>query len=163
MEILDIVDNTNTVIGQATKDDIYSKKYDHRIIHVLVKNSAGHLLLQLRSKNKRFCSGFWCTSASGHVMSGESYEAAAKRELLEEIGVFSSLILVDHYVYQDPRGMKKFIALFETLSDGLFTVAPEEVEKVDFFSLEKIKKMISDGEKLSPELLFILNQRYLKI
>ena len=39
-------------------------------------------------------------------------------------------------------------------------VAFAKVEKVEFFSLDKIQEMINDGEKFHPELLFLLEKHF---
>ena len=38
MEFIDIVDDQNQVIGKTTQKEIYEKKHNHRIVHILVIN-----------------------------------------------------------------------------------------------------------------------------
>src|SRR6185436_14800778 len=59
----------------------------HRSVHVLVVSPSGSLLLQKRSMRKDTQPGKWDTSVGGHVGFGQSYEAAARREALEELGI----------------------------------------------------------------------------
>jgi len=59
----------------------------HRAVHVLVVNAAGELLLQKRSARKDIQPGKWDTSVGGHLEPGESYFAAALREMREELGL----------------------------------------------------------------------------
>ena len=59
----------------------------HRAVHVLVFNSRGEIFLQKRSMTKDREPGKWDSSSSGHVDSGEDYDACAVRELREEIGL----------------------------------------------------------------------------
>ena len=155
METLDVVNLENKVIGQATIKEIYEKKLPHRICHVLVFNSLGEMLLQLRSKNMRFTPNHWSTPVGGHVSSGETYEQAALREGLEEIGVKLELGEFFDDVYQ-ANGLTKFLRTFVAKHDGPFKVNPEEVEKVEFFALDKIAKL----NKLHPELRFLLEKHY---
>ena len=56
-------------------------------MHVLVFNSRGEIFLQKRSMTKDREPGKWDSSSSGHVDSGEDYDACAVRELREEIGL----------------------------------------------------------------------------
>jgi isopentenyldiphosphate isomerase len=86
-EILDIVDLTNHVIGQASREEVYEKKYIHRIVHVIIRNQKGEFLMQLRSAEARYLPLHWSTSVGGHVQSGEDFEMAARREMIEEIGI----------------------------------------------------------------------------
>ena len=59
----------------------------HRAIHVLVFNARGEIFLQKRSMTKDTFPGAWDSSASGHLDSGEDYDACAVRELREEFGL----------------------------------------------------------------------------
>lgn len=54
MEIFDVVDEDDNVVGQASREDAYKKGLLHRIVHVLIFDKKGRMLLQLRSKNKTF-------------------------------------------------------------------------------------------------------------
>lgn len=86
-ELLDIVDKTNTVIGQGTRTDIHRKEEKHRAIHIFTFTKNGDIILQKRSHLKDRHPSVWDSSASGHVEHGESYEHAAQRELNEELGI----------------------------------------------------------------------------
>lgn len=158
-EIMDIVDLNDVVIGQATQDEVYAKLLPHRIVHVLIFNSKGEMAMQLRSAKKSYCPLHWVTTVGGHVQTGESYEQAALREMKEEIGVQLPMEFFKKDSYNDTRNLQKFLVTFKATYNGPFTINPDEVERVDFFSLEAIQEMMQEGEKFHPELLFLL-QRY---
>ncbi len=86
-EVLDVVDAANRVIGQATRAEIHARGLRHRAVHMLVLNTAGHIYVQRRALSKDSQPGLWDTSAAGHVDHGEDWEAAARRELAEELGL----------------------------------------------------------------------------
>ena len=86
-EIFDVVDGNDQVTGQATRAEVHAKKWLHRAVHVFVYNKRGDLLLQQRSMFKDTHPGVWDSSVSGHLDSGETYQAAAIRELAEEMGI----------------------------------------------------------------------------
>jgi isopentenyldiphosphate isomerase len=161
MEILDIVNGEDRVIGKAPKDEIYKKLLTHRITHVLVFDDSGRMALQLRSKNVSFCPLHWCTSSGGHVLSGESYEQSASREMQEEIGIKAALSFMakDLYTYRE-RNLSKFLVTFKSSHNGPFNPDPKEVDAVKFFSLGQIQEMIDNDEKFSPELLFLLEKHF---
>ncbi len=160
MEILDIVDINDNVIGTATRDEVYQKLLGHRIVHVLIFNSKNEMALQLRSRNVSFCPNHWSTAVGGHVQSGENYEEAALREYEEELGTTSALQFLNKDLYQIENRPNKFLTTFKTIYNGPFKKDEEAVEKIDYFSLEKIREMIRDGEKFHPELLFILQKHF---
>jgi len=162
MEFLDIVNEKDEVVGKAPRDEIYNKLLTHRIVHVLIFNKKQEMALQLRA-NVNFCPHHWCTSAGGHVKSGEQPEYAAQRELQEELGVNPKLEFFSKDIYVDNfrgTGLKKILITFKSTYSGPFKINPEEVEKIEFFTLEKIQTMIDSGEKFHPELLFLLRKHF---
>src|SRR5258706_15211525 len=86
-EIFDVVDEHDRVVGRETRGEVHRRGLMHRAIHVLVFNSRGEIFLQKRSQKKDRQPGLWDSSASGHVDSGETYDACAVRELQEELGL----------------------------------------------------------------------------
>lgn len=162
MEFLDIVNENDEVIGQASYQEIYDKLHSHRIVHILIFNNDGKMALQLRSKNKSFCPGHWSTSVGGHVQAGESYEQAALREMKEEIGVEATFdfLAKDLYIDAARNNFQKFLSTFKTIYEGPLDINPGEVERVEFFSLKEIQEMIDCGEKFNPELLFLLKRHF---
>ncbi len=162
MEFLDIVNDHDEVIGKASRDEIYEKLLPHRIVHVLIFNDKNEMALQLRSKHVSFCPLHWCTAAAGHVQAGESYKEGALREYEEELGVQSELNMIGKDIYETPGKPKKFITVYRATFNGSFTKDERDVEKVEFFPLEKIRQMIKEEEKFHPESLFILKKYFVQ-
>ncbi len=161
-EFLDIVDLNDQTIGKATRDDIYSKSLCHRIVHVLIFNEDGKIALQKRSKTVSFCPGHWSTAVGGHVQAGESYVEGALREFEEELGVIAAVSFFSKDLYEAEGSPSKFVTAFKAQYNGPFKHNPEDVELVDFFTLDEIAQMIENGELFHPELLFLLNKYILK-
>ncbi|MDR2862921.1 MAG: NUDIX domain-containing protein [Puniceicoccales bacterium] len=86
-EIFDVVDICDRVVGQETRAEVHRRALLHRAVHVLVFDATGRLYLQQRSQYKDTCPGLFTASCAGHVDTGESYDAAAVRELGEELGI----------------------------------------------------------------------------
>jgi 16S rRNA (adenine1518-N6/adenine1519-N6)-dimethyltransferase len=157
---LDFVNEKDEVIGKAPIDEIYDKKLWHRIVHIFVFNSKGEMALKLRSRQKKFLPLYWSAPVGGHVLAGETYEKAALRELQEELGIKAKIKLIGKDFYENERGLKKFMAAFKTDFNGSFKINPEEVERVEYFTPDKIKAMIAAGEKFHSELLFLLKKHF---
>lgn len=156
-EIVDIVDDENVVIGKISEADLYKCPNNHRIVHVLIFNDNGEMALQLRSRTDDYLPLHWTTVVGGHVQAGETPEQAAKREMREEIGVdipFEKLFETAYELPQVP-GMKKFLTVFRATYNGPFSPNLKDIERVEFFSQEKIRQMINNQEKVHQEFAYI--------
>ena len=80
-EIFDVVNGRDEVIGRQLRSEVHRLGLKHRATHVLVFNSRSEVFLQKRSMKKDRQPGVWDSSVSGHVDSGEDYDACAVREL----------------------------------------------------------------------------------
>ena len=159
MEFLDVVNERDEIVGNASKKDVYERLLPHRIVHVLIFNDKGEMALQLRG-NVSFCPHHWSTAVGGHVQSGESCEQAALREFEEELGTKAKIELVYKDFYNDSRDLKKFLYTFTCTFNGPFTPDPKDVDRIEFFTVDKIRAMIDAGEKFHPELLFLLEKHF---
>lgn len=116
---------------------------------VIVVRASGSIVLQQRSKSDKWQPGMWTLSCTGHVKSGESYMAAAARELREELGLDVPLtekkrILVPPI--SDGRLTEfEWVSLFESISDASIDIDPVELEAAQEFSEYEVRKMMSEG------------------
>ncbi|MBC8128549.1 MAG: ribosomal RNA small subunit methyltransferase A [Gloeobacteraceae cyanobacterium ES-bin-144] len=143
-EIFDVVDAEDQVTGTATRAEVHAQKLTHRAVHVFVFNKRGDLLLQKRSLLKDMCPGLWDSSASGHLDSGESYEAAAVRELEEEMGIISEA--PPEEVARITPGVNtgwEHVRLYQTRHDGNLRFPSAEVDAVMWFPLAEIAAWIA--------------------
>ena len=51
-EFLDVVDESDNVVGRSRRSDVHQRGLLHRSIHLLVFNRSGELLMQKRSMEK---------------------------------------------------------------------------------------------------------------
>jgi isopentenyldiphosphate isomerase len=87
IEMLEIVDENDHVIGTAPRKDIHANGLLHREINVLFVTPSGEAIFQRRSKTKDICPGLLDAAAAGHVEIGDSYEVTALKEAAEETGL----------------------------------------------------------------------------
>ncbi|MFL6527146.1 MAG: 16S rRNA (adenine(1518)-N(6)/adenine(1519)-N(6))-dimethyltransferase RsmA [Chthoniobacterales bacterium] len=131
-ELLAVVDAEDRIVGSATRREIHGNKSLHRAVHILVFNRDGELFLQKRSRWKDRHPLLWDSSAAGHVDAGEEYEAAAVREVQEELGVSPTLMPVAKIAASEGTG-HEFIKIYRAEHDGPFSLPPVEIEHGEFF------------------------------
>jgi 16S rRNA (adenine1518-N6/adenine1519-N6)-dimethyltransferase len=158
-ELLDVVNDKNEVVSVAKFDEIYDKRLNHRIVHVLVFNGKGEIFLQQRSAKKKFCPGHWSTSAEGHVQTGETYEKAAAREMKNALRVDLELTKILDSPY-DHYKMRKFLEVFRAVSEGPFDLNPDEAASGKWFSVADVREMVRKNELIHPELAHIIDKLY---
>ncbi|OLZ72909.1 hypothetical protein AV521_08100 [Streptomyces sp. IMTB 2501] len=142
-EFLDVVDADDRVIGRATREAVHRDHLMHRGVHVLVVNTLDEILVQIRSQHLPNHPGRLDASAGGHVISGENYQTAACRELLEELGCHDSgLDYVCLYDGFSARQLEKR-ALYVHRCDGPFTPDPEAVAGVTFMAPQALVETFS--------------------
>mgnify|MGYP001595037963 FL=1 len=103
--------------------------------------------------------GYYCTSAGGHVQSGETYQQAAERELKEEIGLSIPIQKATELQFISD-GHKRFIELFIVFAEDGFNFTDGEVASGEFINFDKAKNIIEKGEKIHPQLNICFNWLY---
>lgn len=143
-ELLEITDERGRPIGIAPRSEIHGNpSLIHRVVHVLVFNDHGELLLQRRSLKKDVAPGKWDTSVGGHVEPGEGLNQAAKRELLEELGVEAEIGFLYSYIHTNPYETE-LVYTFLCTHNGPFSFNGDEIDEVRFWGIEEIKIRSND-------------------
>lgn len=143
-EIFDVVDADDQVTGTATRGEVHAQKLIHRAVHVFAFNKRGDLLLQKRSSLKDLCPGLWDSSVAGHLDSGESYEAAAVRELEEEMGIITENAPeeIARISPVEETGWEH-VRLYRVRHDGNLRFPSAEVETAMWFPLAEVAAWIT--------------------
>ncbi|HBM45565.1 MAG: NUDIX hydrolase [Parcubacteria group bacterium GW2011_GWF2_38_76] len=87
LEIVDVVDEMDRVVGQIYRDDLREDGPIRRAVHVWFVTRSGEIIFQVRGAKKDTNPNMLDATVSGHIPSGESYSRAAVREVFEETGV----------------------------------------------------------------------------
>jgi len=128
-EWFDVVNERDEVIRRATRREVHTTGLWHRAVHVLVFDAEGRVFLQKRSMLKDLSPGLWDSSCSGHLDAGEGYDAAAVRELGEEIGVHITAAPERWFRIEacEPTGWE-FVWVYRMRYDGPITIDPKEIQ-----------------------------------
>lgn len=161
-----IVDEDDRPIGQATKQEAWDKGLIHRVVRIMIEDGQGRVLLQHRSPTKDIFPDTWDNSVAGHVDAGEEYDAAAVRELREELGLEGlQLEAVGRYrsgeTWKGHR-LNRFTHVYRVRA----TVEPKRLEagKIDdarWFAIEEVRSLVRDHpDKVSDGLRQVIERYY---
>lgn len=145
-EVLEIVNENGEVIGTALRTEIHGNpSLMHRVVHVLIFNEKGELLLQKRSNSKDVAPGKWDTSVGGHVEHGEDLSYAAGREMDEELGVrgFEPEHLYS-YIHSN-QFETELVNTYRCIFNGPFKFNIAEIDEIRFWDAGEIEKAMGSG------------------
>ncbi|MCX7847036.1 MAG: NUDIX domain-containing protein [bacterium] len=145
-EWFEIVDEHGSVIGCARRAACHrNPALLHRVVHVLVLNSSGALYLQKRSPTKDVQPGKWDTSVGGHVNLRESLDAAAQRELAEELGIHNvPLHRLYSYIWES-NIERELVTTYLCRYDATPTPDPHEIEQGRWWHPDEIHSALGTG------------------
>ena len=144
-EIFDVVNERDEVIGRQPRGEVHRLGLMHRAVHVLVFNAAGQVFLQKRSMKKDRQPGLWDSSSSGHVDSGEDYDACAVRELREEIGLELAKVPLRLFkLAASAETDQEHVWIYRCQAEGPFQLHPEEIERGGWYAPGDVTRWMSD-------------------
>lgn len=145
-EQLEIVNEHGEITGLAPRSVIHGNpSLIHRVVHVLVFNGMGELLLQKRSMNKDVAPGRWDTSVGGHVGAGEELSLSAKREMEEELGI-SGLEVEYLYSYKHTNPYEtELVTTYRCTHEGMIRFNTDEIDEVRHWRIDEINESLGKG------------------
>ena len=158
-ELVDLVDARDRKVGVAPLAKCLREGLLHRAVAVLVFRPGGALLVQRRSLNDLWHPGRLTLSCTGHVKAGETYLAAARRELAEELGLSGKLRSVDKTLL--PRIRSKglteleMVAVFSCTSSAPVTIDRNELDSVRLVPRRRLSNLLK-GRALTPDARILL-------
>ena len=137
-----LVDKNDNEVGTMEKQEAHVKGLLHRAFSVFIFNDKNELLLQRRALNKYHSAGLWTNTCCSHPRQNEKTEDAAKRRLLEEMGMRSTLIKQFDFIYKAKLNNNlyehEFDHVFFGFTNDLPIINPEEVQDYTYKTLEDI-------------------------
>lgn len=144
MELLDIVDKNGNYTGETVeRKQAQELGLLHWEVIIIIVNEKEQILLQKRSTNKKHFPNKWAL-CSGLVISGESCEEAAVRELKEELGV--EFQIDDLHLLEKNLNLTRFYYVITNYDESQFVIQKEELSSVKWFDLDEILEKVSCGD-----------------
>jgi len=147
---VDVVNEKDEVVGRDLKSQKNIKGFISRTVGVFILNSENKFLVCKRAPHKKNDANLYDLSAYGNVIEGETYEEAAKRELLEELGIECNLRFLDKY-YQEVQNQERTSKFFCGLFLGVSNQEPklnEELVEARKISFEEIENEIKEKPEI---------------
>jgi isopentenyldiphosphate isomerase len=137
-ELVDVVDESDRVVGRATRRGVRASNLRHRSVYILVFNSAGRLFVHRRTAGKDIFPAHWDVAVGGVVAAGEDYDGAARRELREELGVRDARVRRLFPVRFDDPCTRVNGMVYSCSSDGPFILQASEIAEGKWMDLDVV-------------------------
>ncbi|MGL9719260.1 NUDIX hydrolase YfcD [Symbiopectobacterium sp.] len=159
-EWVDIVDENNDVIAQASRQQMRAQRLRHRATYIVVHDGMGKILVQRRTETKDFYPGWLDATAGGVVQTDEHMLKSARREAEEELGI-AGVPFADHGLfYFDGDNCRVWGALFSCVTHGPFALQEEEVAEVCWMTPQEVTARCDEFTPDSLKALSLWMSRY---
>lgn len=165
MEIIDIVNDNDEIIGSCLKEEAHKKGLLHRTVIAEIINSKGEWLLVRQTSHKQE-PGKYVSPMGGHVKSKEKLVHAVKRELLEETGIkhYKSKYkgkLIYNVKIRNYRE-NHFYIVYEVYSNDRIVLGDESYD-AKWFTIEELKEAIKETpEQFGKSFYAVIDNLYKK-
>ena len=161
VELVDIVDEQDVVVAVVPRSVMRRERLRHRSVFIVVTSSSGDILVHRRSDTKDIWPGRVDIAVGGVLLSGETYEQGAKREIAEELGIDSMEIEVfDHGLarpYEDDD-VSLLGRCFIMKHDGPFAFRDGEVADAWWVSVDDLADLARDQHVLPDSCALLLDR-----
>jgi len=157
--LLDSVDAFDRAVGTTVqRRDVFARKVNFRVAHVLLRNSQGELLVQQLASTRDRHPGLWGSSVAAYLFAGEDYETAARRRLRQELRIDPCELSWFGKLEMEDEGCTKFIGCFLARSDEKPEIAdPSHIATLRFLDPSALVRLRASGEmRLTPTFELVL-------
>lgn len=162
-EYVILVDQQDNEIGSMEKMEAHQKGVLHRAFSVFIFNSKGELLLQQRADSKYHSPLKWTNTCCSHQRKGESTMDAAKRRLMEEMGIECEVTIAYTFLYKSDVGQGLIEheldhVLIGYIDERNIPFDKSEVNATKYVSLESIEKeLLLNSEQFTKWFIITFN------
>lgn len=158
-ELLDLVDEHDHVIGALERSKVYEQKLSNfRVIDAFLMNPQGQLWIPRRSAHKRLCPLQLDVGVGGHVSSGETYDQAFARELMEEVRLDVTKLTYHALGTMTPaqHGVTAFLKVYKVVVSEAPLFNPDDFIEYFWLTPEQLVKKVADGDKAKSDVLLLV-------
>lgn len=139
------IDWLDNIIKKRRKDELKTEQFIHRISLVIPRLMDDRILLAKRAAKKEPFPDVWCCAVGGRVSWGESYEQAARREMIEEVGIESDLIPLATSLMNNPQE-RALYKVFTTLpmKRESFIACEREIASLEAITVQEVNFGITE-------------------
>jgi len=117
-ELVDIVDDDDRVVATVTRAEMRAGRLRHRCVFLVVRRPDGRVLVHQRSPAKDIWPSAWDIAVGGVVTAGEAWDAAAARELAEEVGIEAAELVLARTGRYDDADVDEVARVYTVTWDG---------------------------------------------
>jgi isopentenyldiphosphate isomerase len=137
-ELVDVVDDAGRAVATVSRREVRARRLPHRATYVLVFNRRGELFVHLRAATKDVYPAHWDAAIGGVLAAGEAFDAGARREACEELGVTLEPEPLFPLRYADAANVVHGM-VYRAVHDGPFRLQPEEIVRGEFLALPEVE------------------------
>ena len=148
MELFDLYDENRIKTGETMVrgDKVPENRYRF-VVHVIVFNNEGKMLIQQRASDRSSHANKWDFSVGGSVVAGETSSQGATRELLEELGIDVNLEGKQaNFTINFEKGFDDYYFIDYDIDAKDVVFQKEEVQAVKWADKDEIISLIRSGE-----------------
>lgn len=146
VELVDLVDADDRVIGCAPRRDVRARNLLHRGVGVLCLNGDGLVYVHRRTATKDVFPGLYDMFVGGVVGRGEDYDSAARREIAEELGIVGpEPRYLFHHFYLGRHNCSR-VAVYDVEWDGEVRHQESEVAWGAWVTMETLLARLNEWE-----------------
>jgi isopentenyldiphosphate isomerase len=162
IEILDLVDESDNVIGQISRDAAWANQVRVRVVNAFVINMQGQLWIPRRTAQKKMFPNCLDMSVGGHVQSGESYLQAFQRETQEELNLDLDQVSWRKVAYFSPleTTLSAFMEVFEIQLEHTPAFNPDDFSEFFWLTPQEAIQKIHAGDPAKGDFLELIERLY---
>jgi isopentenyldiphosphate isomerase len=153
-ELVDVVDDDGRVVRTVSRREMRARRLPHRSTYVLVFDLTARIFAHLRTATKDVYPSHWDVCVGGVLAAGETFDAGATRELVEELGVSAPLERLFPSRWADASTIVHGM-VYRTVHPGPFRLQPEEIVRGEFLSVAEVDER-ARREPFCPDGLAVL-------